>query len=128
YAAVFRAAITHFVPRLAAVSGLEDAAHLIAGPLVTRRRDKHDVRIHRIHEHAADRAAVGESHLRPGLAGVSRFVNPGTGKARAEQVVLARAHPDDVVIRRRDGDVADAGSRFVLENRAPRLAALGGLP
>ena len=87
------------VPGLAAVDGLEDAAVGVVRPLVAAGRDVDDVGVGRMDDDAGDRVRVGQAHVRPGLAAVDRFEDADAGLGAAEDVVLARPDPDDVLGR-----------------------------
>src|SRR4029453_13712391 len=120
----FRALVEHLRPRPAPVGRHEHAAGLVFGPGMARRGDIDNLRVGRMDDDAGDRLCVGEAGVRERAAAVGRFEDADAWHRRAEQVRLASPDPDDVGIRFRDRDVADAGARFVLEDRAPRRAAV----
>ena len=66
--------------------------------------------------------------MRERPAAVGGLVDADARHGRAEEVRLAGADPHDVGVRRRDGDVADARRRLVLEDGLPRRAVVVGLP
>src|SRR5439155_16491383 len=68
--------VQHFLPRLATVDGLEDAALLVRPPFVSQRADVRDVRVARVHDDARDLLRVAEPEGRPAGAGVRRLVDP----------------------------------------------------
>ena len=115
-----RALVEDLAPGPAAVGRLEHAAHLVVGPFVTRGRHVHDVRVGGMDDDARDGLAVGQAHVLPGPSGVRRFVDADARHRRAEDVGFAGAHPHDVRVRRRHGDVADARGRHVLPDHLPR--------
>ena len=81
-----------------------------------------------MHDDAGDRLRVGQAGVREGPGAVGRLVDADAGHGRAEEVRLAGANPDDVGIRGRDRDVADARRGLVLEDGLPRRAVVVGLP
>ena len=58
-------------------------------------------------------------HVLERAAAVGRLEDADARHRGAKQVGFAGADPDDVRIRRRDGDVADARGRLILEDRLP---------
>ena len=90
--------------------------------------DVDDVRIFRIDHDAGDALRILETHPGEGLAGVRRFIDAVT-EARALAIVrFAGADPENVRIRRGDGDVADRCSRVGVKDRSEGCAVIGGLP
>src|SRR5262249_28311889 len=67
--------IQDFVPRAAAVRGLEDAALGIRSPEMSGRRHVDDVGVAGVYDDAADVARVRQSHFLPGRAAVGGFVD-----------------------------------------------------
>jgi len=86
---------------------------------VAGRRDVDDVGIRRMDPDPADRLGRRESHVLPGLSGVGRFIDAGSGDGRPEDVGLSRSEVDDVRIGLGDGDVADGYGRVLIEDRSP---------
>src|SRR5690606_32209117 len=120
--------VQHLAPRAAAVRRLEDAAVRVARPLHARCRDPDDVGVRRMYEDTADRVRARESHVLPRLTTVRGLVDAGARVRAAEDVRLARAHPQDVRIRRREREIADGRRRRLLEDRLPRHTLVHGLP
>ena len=81
-----------------------------------------------MNHHAADVMGVGEAHVLPGLAAVGGLVNAVAPGRTLAIVGFAGADPDDRRIGRRDGDVADGGDAFLVEDRLPGGAIVGGFP
>ena len=73
------------------------------------------------------RAGV-ESHMIPGLATVSGFVNTVAPGRTLAIVRLAGTDPDDRGIGRSDGKIADRRIQFLVKDRSERDAAIGGFP
>src|SRR5207249_3562676 len=115
-------------PRLAAVGRLIDAAVGPRAPEVTQRRDVDHIGILRIDGDAADFARLLEPHVGPRSTPVGGFVDAVAPPLGAQAVALARARPHDVGIARRHGDVADGLHAQSVAHRAPRDAAVAGLP
>ncbi len=120
--------VQDLVPGLAPVSGLEDAALRIVGPLVAAGGHPHRVRIGRMDDDPRDGLGLGEPHVGPGLACVGGLPDPGAGVGAAEDVGLARPDPDDVLVGGGQGQVPDGGGDVVLEDRRPGHALVVGLP
>ena len=86
------------------------------------------VRILRIDDDAGDRLRILEAHLREGLAAIGRFID-AVAEARTLAVIgLAGPYPNDVGIRRRNGDVPNRSSRIGVENRRESRAVIDGFP
>src|SRR4029453_8665595 len=121
-------AIEHLLPRAATVSGLEDAARFVVGPLVTGRRHIDDVRVGRGHDEAGDRLRVGQTRVDKRPRSVGGLVDAYAGHRRAEEIGFTGADPDDVRIRRYPRNVADTRRGLMLEHGLPRDAVVIGLP
>ena len=120
--------VEHLLPRLAAVRGAEHAAVGVGRPGVADRGDEDHVGVLRIDHDARDLAGVTEAHELPRLAGIGREVHAAPVDDVVADVALARAHPDEVRVRRRERDRPDRGRRLVVEDRVPGVAPVGGLP
>ena len=118
----------HVLERLAAVGRAEDAALLVRAVGMAERGDEQAIRVLRIDRELRNLLRVAQAEMRPGLAGVGRFVDAvADGEVRARQP-FAAADVDDVRIGRRDGDPADRSGRLVVEDRLPGAAGVGRLP
>src|SRR5207253_6488557 len=116
------------VPGLAAVGGFVDSTFLIRSEQVSEHRHVNYVRILRIDDDAGDRLRILEAHLREGLAAIGRFID-AVAEARTLAVIgLAGPYPNDVGIRRRNGDVPNRSSRIGVENRRESRAVIDGFP
>ncbi len=120
--------VEDLLPARAAVRRLEDAALLVRAPLAAERADQRDVRIARVHHDPLDPLRALEAEVRPRRAAVGRAPDAEAVADRVARVALARAEPDDVRVRRRDGDRADRVRLLVLPLRLERRAAVRRLP
>ena len=115
-------------PRLAAVGGLVETALAAGRPERTDRRDVDDVRSRgsmTILPMCCDVGSIAPDQVLPA---VGRLVDAGAPRRAAHVVRFARADPDDVRVRRRDGDRADGAGAHRVEDRRPRHAGVGRLP
>src|SRR5581483_4913994 len=119
--------VERLTPALAAVERHEHSAIGVRPPCVPQCCNDHVIGVVRIDDDAADLADVRETHGPPGLAGIRRQISACAGKHVVADVRFARTHPDDVGIRGCNGDRADGARLFVLEDRLPVQAAVGGL-
>src|SRR4029079_2959169 len=78
---------------------------------------------------APDVPRVREARHLPGVAAIGGLVDPGSPRRALAVVVLAGAHPDDVRVVRRDGDVADRHDVvLIVEEDLPGGAVVRRLP
>src|SRR5262249_21350781 len=88
-----------------------------------------DVGVGRMEKNASDAAGLGEPHVRPRLAGVSRLVDAVAHDVGvADDPGFASPCPNDARIRRRYGKRANCLYRLFVEHRLERLAAVRRLP
>ena len=119
----------HALPALAAVGRAVDPAFLLGAREAAERGGEDDVRIGRVDDDAADAAGLVEPHVRPGLSGVGRPIDPVAHHVHvADGPGLAGPGPDGAGIGRGHGQRPDRGHRLAVENRIPTVAAVGGLP
>jgi hypothetical protein len=119
----------HVRPRQAAVGRFEHAAFLARPPQTTQRRDVHDVVIHGIDDDSRDVSRITQPHVFPRLAAVARLVDAVPPGAALAIVVFARAHPHEIRVVGRDGDVADRHHIVeIVEEDLPGGAVVDGLP
>ena len=78
--------------------------------------------------HAADVPRITQADVFPVLAGVGGFVHPVAERDVAADAGFASAHVDHVGIGSGDGDASDGGDPFLVEDRLPGRARVGGLP
>jgi len=114
--------IEDLLPGLAAVGGLVDTAIGVVRPFVPGGSHIDDVGVGRVDLDTGNRVRVGQPHVLPGVTTVDRLVDPRARHRRTENVGLACAHPDDVLVGRRQGDVTDRGRSGLLEDRLPAHA------
>ena len=114
-------------PRLSAVDRLEDAAFLVRSEQVPDGRHVHDVRVRRVHDHARNRLGVFQADVDERLAGVGGLVHPVAERRALPVVGLARAHVEDVRVRRRHRQVANRRCRVGVEDLRERRAVVHGL-
>src|SRR5215467_11093524 len=91
------------LPGFAAIGCSKDPSLRLRSVAVTDSRDKHDVRIVWIDYDAGDSTRLVETRVGPCLAAVSGFVDAIADRDVAANEALARASPDDVVVRWRYG-------------------------
>src|SRR5205823_8479794 len=106
-AAGVRVDVEDFLPRLAAVGGLEDAALLVGVPGVPGRADVDRVARLRADGDAGDVLAVVEAERFPRAAAVGRLVDAAADGDGVAHPRLAGADPGGPLVRRIDGDRAD---------------------
>jgi hypothetical protein len=118
----------HDLPRLAAVGRAVQASVMHAARDVARCRREDPLRVRGIDRDAADRRAVGETHVRPVGAVVGGLVDAvaEVGQAAAGRVGLTRADPQVAVGRL--GHRAHRLCQVVVPQVGPVAAAVGGLP
>src|SRR5580765_3812853 len=90
-----------FGPILSAVSGAIDAALCIRAKGMSQGRNVSDVRVFRMHGNAPDGPCLPQSGVRPGFAGVYRFVDAASIDNVATNTGFARSRIDYVRVRRR---------------------------
>ena len=118
----------HALPRLAAVGGAEHTALGIRGVRVAEHCRENHVRIVGVYEDAPDLPTVLEPDMRPGAAGVLRFVHPvAVGNVRAH-VRLARTHINHLGVRRRNRNGADGSDGLAVKDGRPHAAGVRGFP
>jgi hypothetical protein len=69
-----------FIPGAAAIARAKDAALLVIRKEIANGRDVNYVGIARMDGDASDVMSVGQTHVRPGLSAVSRFVDAVAGE------------------------------------------------
>src|ERR1043166_2722833 len=109
--------IEDLLPALPAVGGLEDPTLLVRPPFASESAGIDEIRILRIDHDAGDLVRVGQSDLRPVLAGVDRLVHPVADRGVVARILLARADVDDVRIARRYRNRADRADVLLVEDR-----------
>ena len=108
------------LPRLAAVSGLVDAALGVRPERRAQRREPDDVGVGRVHDDAANLAGVLEAHELPGAAGVDGLVDAAADDHVAADRGAPGADPDDVRVGLGDVDRADrSGFDLAVGDRRP---------
>jgi hypothetical protein len=117
------------LPGFSAVRALVHTTLLAWCAVLPKARDKHDVGIGWMNAHARDRVGVRESHVRPGLACVARFVDAVARHDVAANARFTHADEDDVRIRVGHGHGPNRGAFDVpIGHRQPVLAAVNRLP
>ena len=114
--------------RAAAVGGSIHAALVVRPVRVSEHRYEQPIRVVRIDDDVRDLLTIAQAEVRPGLAGVDRFVDAVTYRQVRPREPFAAADVDDVWIGRRDGNRADRAGRLIVEGRQPCAAEIGGLP
>src|SRR6185369_1660443 len=108
----------------AAIRRAVDAAFRIRAVGVPEDGDEEAVRIVRIDGDHRDLLAVAQSEVRPGFAGIGRFVHAVAGGEVGTLQAFAAADVNDVGIGRRDGDGADRAGWLFVEDRRPDAAVV----
>ncbi len=98
----------HLAPMRATVGRFEDAAVGIVCIDVPHRGRIHDVRVARIDDDLSDRVRVPQTGVAPGLAGIGRLVDTVARNKRVADIRLARTGINDIRVRRRDRQRANA--------------------
>src|SRR5262249_49607875 len=88
---------------------------------------KYDIRVARIDDHATDAAGLFQAHKLPGLAGVTRLVNPPPDRDVASDPSLAGAGPNYIRIRGRNGKRSDGSDRLIVKDGLPVDPSVSGL-
>jgi hypothetical protein len=116
------------LPRATAVASAEEAALVVGTPEMSKSGDEHDIRIARVDDDTPDMMRVAQPHVRPCLAAIERAVDAVAPRRALPVVRLARPHPDDVGIRRRDRQIADRQhAAGPVEDGLPRHAVVDAL-
>src|SRR5215218_5287159 len=103
-------AVKDQVPRNSAGFATVDAAFFVRTVGVTERGDVDDIGIGRVDAHLGDVAGFGQPEMRPGIAGVGRFVDAvAVGNVTANRC-LTHSGVDHVRIGVGDGQRADRGA------------------
>ena len=119
----------HVLPGLAAVLGSKHAPLLLRTRRAAQRADEHDVLVLRIDGDRADAAGLLETHVRPGLTGVGRFVDAVAHHVHvADGPAFAGAGPHHVRIRLGDRERADGLGALRVERRLPAQPAVARFP
>src|SRR5690348_11969899 len=116
------------LPRRATVGRPIDPAFFLRSVAVSLRRDEDDVRVIRIDRDSTDPSRRVEAHLLPRTPRVRGLVDAIADRDVAANPWLTGSRPDDVVIRRRDGQGADGGDILIVEDRRPVNPRIDGLP
>ena len=120
--------VEHLRPGLPSITCLEHAAFLAGRPQASHRRDVDNVGIGRVDDDAADLPGFLQPHPLPRLAGVGRLVDAVARVRDADARGVPGADPHDVLVRRRDGQAADAGHVLSVEDGLKGRAVVGRLP
>ena len=118
----------HLLPRGAAVTRSVDATVRVRAVHVAERRHEDDVGILRMDDDLPDLPRVVEAEVRPGPARVGRLVHSVAVRDLRPHVGFARAHVDDVRVRRGDRDGSDRGDGLRVEYRQPGAPRVRRLP
>ena len=105
------------LPRETAVGGLVDAALAARRPQIAEGRHVHDVEVDGIDQDARDLLRRAQTHVLPRAAAVGTLVDAVAPRRRLTVVVLPGAGPDEVRVRRCDGDVTHRRRALVVEHR-----------
>src|SRR6202171_1874642 len=120
--------IKHFLPSLATIHGAEDAALCIGPEWMTQRGHVHDVWISGMDNQFFDGARIPQADVLPRLATVESLINPVAMRNVATDASLSRTDIDDVRLRGRHSQAANAPDSFLIKERAPSHCAVGRLP
>src|SRR5262249_4761087 len=115
------------LPSLPAIGRAKDAAFRLRPVRVPERGGENDVRVARINDDAADSTRLLQTHQSPRLSRVSGFVDAGPDRNVATDPRFAGACPNDIRIRRGNGERADRGDGLIVEDRAPMRPAVSCL-
>lgn len=99
--------VKNFLPALASIGGLENAAVWIGSKQMAQRRDVHHIRILRIHKNPADDVRLAEADKRPALAAIGGLIHTLAGQHSISRSGIACANINNLRIRGRDGHCAD---------------------
>ena len=117
--------VQHLIPRGTSIGGFEYAAFFIRPPLAPEGAYIRHVRIMRIHHDTLDALRLLQPEVRPRLAAIHRPVHAPSIAHAVARIPLARADPQDVVIRGCDGEGSDRIGALVFEDGIERDAAVG---
>ncbi len=92
------------------------------------RRDVNDVGILRVNHDTPDMVGIGEPHVLPGVTGVERAIDAVAPGGALPVVGFTRAGPNDAGVGGGDGDRADGGDCFVVEDGLPGDEGVAGFP
>ena len=92
------------------------------------RRDVNDIWILRVDDDSSDVLGLLQAHVLPSLACIDGLVNAVAPRGALAVIGLAASDPNNRRIGRRDGDVANGGDPFFVEDRFPGGAVVGGFP
>src|SRR6185503_19073714 len=106
-----------------------DAAVLMRAGKISQRTHIDAVEILRVDDHAANAGRLIETHVFPGLAGISGLVNAVAGDINiANGPGFSGAYPHHVGVGRGHGQRANGRDRLLVKNGSPAVAAVGRLP
>ena len=120
--------IEYFLPSLATIRSAEDATLRIGAERMAQRGHIHDVWIPGVDNQFSNGARIPQANVFPRLATIERFVNPISVGDVATDACLSRTDVDDVRLRRRHRQAADAPDCFFIKERGPSHGAVGRLP
>src|SRR5437879_13827705 len=92
------------------------------------RRDVNDIGVGRIDNDSADGLRVLQAEVSPMSAAIGGAPNAVADRGTLAIVGFTRAHVNDFLVGRRDGDGADGGVVHALPQRLPVVSAIGGFP
>ncbi len=114
-------------PVLAAIGSAKDAPLRLRPIRMTERASKHRIRIVLVNQDVADPASLLQSHQRPGLARVHRFINSIANGNMASDERFARSCPHNIRVARRHRQRSNRRDRLRIKNGVPMQAAVGRL-
>ena len=117
----------HVLPVPSAVDRHEHSTLRVCTPQVSERGYVDDIGILRVDDDAADVVRLAKPHVLPCPAAVGRLVDAIAPRGALSVVGFARANPDDVVICRVDGHVADGHRGLAVKDVHPGVASVHGL-
>ena len=121
-------ACQNFLPGLAAVGGLVDAALVVVVPEMSHRADQNVIAVLGIDQNLCDVLAVFQADVGPVLAAVGGLVDAVADRDAVARPGLAGANPDCFRIRGIDGDRADRLRALAVEDGLVGRAAVHRLP
>ena len=90
--------------------------------------DENGIRVLRVDDDAADALRLPQAHEHPRLAAVERLIDAVSPGRTLAAVGLARPRPDDIGVRRCDGQIADRKrDSLFIEDRLPGQAVVDAL-
>ncbi len=120
--------VENFLPSFSAIHAAENSPLCICSVGVAESRDEDDVGVVRINDDRADVPRIRQPDIRPRLSRIERLIYAVAIGNIAADASFAGARINYIRVGFGNGDAANRGDGFIIENRKPGESAVRGLP